>query len=83
MRMSISKRLFLTLGVVTGLLLAGCAPTPTPEPPPTLKPTITPEPTATTVPTATPMPTATPTPQPIVLTVLHTNDTEGYIEPCG
>ena len=77
MRMIKSRRILLTLGVVMGLLLAGCAPTPTPEPPPTF----TPEPTATPKPTATP--TLTPTPQPIALTVLHTNDTEGYTDPCG
>ena len=81
MRMNKPKRIFMTLGVVMGLLLAGCTPTPTPEPPPTLTPTFTPEPTATPMPTATP--TLTPTPEPIVLTILHTNDTEGYTDPCG
>ena len=30
-----------------------------------------------------PVPTPTPTPQPLELTVLHTNDTLGYTEPCG
>ena len=41
----------------------------------------TPAPTST--PTKTPTPTPTPTPRPIELTVLHTNDTWGYSEPCG
>lgn len=30
-----------------------------------------------------PAPTATPTPQPIALTIAHTNDVAGYLEPCG
>jgi len=36
-------------------------------------------------PTPTPIPTSTPTPlpQPITLTILHTNDTSGYLDPCG
>lgn len=63
-----------------GLLLVGWAvftgstsvPTPTPVPP-----------TAAPTPTPTRPPTPTPTPQPITLTVLHTNDTWGYVRPCG
>jgi 2',3'-cyclic-nucleotide 2'-phosphodiesterase (5'-nucleotidase family) len=63
-----------------GLALSGCGeimsiPTPTP----TLTPTKTPTP----IPTLTYTPTPTPTPRPIELTVLHTNDTWGYSEPCG
>jgi len=34
-------------------------------------------------PTPVPTPTATPLPQPITLTILHTNDTSGYLDPCG
>ena len=30
-----------------------------------------------------PTPTPTPLPQPITLTILHTNDTSGYLDPCG
>jgi 2',3'-cyclic-nucleotide 2'-phosphodiesterase (5'-nucleotidase family) len=57
-----------------GLALFGCngvmsTPTPTPTSTPTRTPT--------------PIPTSTPTPRPIELTVLHTNDTWGYSEPCG
>lgn len=65
-------------------LLGGCAgpavpPTPTPAPPtPTpLPPTATPVP-----PTPTPVP-PTATPAPFVLSLLHTNDTWGYMLPCG
>ena len=55
-----------------GLALFGCSgvmSTPIPTPTSTLARTSTPTP--------------TPTPQPIELTVLHTNDTWGYSEPCG
>jgi 2',3'-cyclic-nucleotide 2'-phosphodiesterase (5'-nucleotidase family) len=37
-------------------------------------------------PTATPAPTAAPTPlpkKPLALTILHTNDVEGFLNPCG
>jgi hypothetical protein len=46
-------------------------------------PTSTPTQTPTPIPTPTFTPTPTPTPRPIELTVLHTNDTWGYSEPCG
>lgn len=63
-----------------GLALSSCSgiastPTPTPTFTPTKTPTATPTPTST--------PTPTPTPRPVELTVLHTNDTWGYSEPCG
>jgi 2',3'-cyclic-nucleotide 2'-phosphodiesterase (5'-nucleotidase family) len=64
--------------VLIGLALSGCSgimSTPTPMPTSTSTKTPTPIPT----PTYTP----TPTPRPIELTVLHTNDTWGYSEPCG
>jgi hypothetical protein len=59
-----------------GLALFGCSGI-TSVQTPTLTPTKTPTP----IPTSTPTP--TPTPRPIELTVLHTNDTWGYSEPCG
>ncbi len=34
-------------------------------------------------PVPTPTPTPTPAQQPITLTILHTNDTSGYLDPCG
>lgn len=55
------------------LALAACAP---PMPAPTLAPQ----------PTASPTPAATPTPlpkKPLALTILHTNDVEGFLNPCG
>jgi len=59
-----------------GLALSSCSGImATPTPTPTSTPTKTPTP----IPTSTP----TPTPQPIELTVMHTNDTWGYSEPCG
>jgi 2',3'-cyclic-nucleotide 2'-phosphodiesterase (5'-nucleotidase family) len=33
--------------------------------------------------TPTPLLPATPTPRPIALTIAHTNDVAGYLEPCG
>jgi 2',3'-cyclic-nucleotide 2'-phosphodiesterase (5'-nucleotidase family) len=64
--------------ILAGLALFGCngivsTSTPTPTFTPTKPPT----------PVPTSFPTPTPTPQPIGLTVLHTNDTWGYSEPCG
>ena len=59
--------------VGVALALAGCA---SPTPAPTLAPQ----------PTATPAPTAAPTPlpkKPLALTILHTNDVEGFLNPCG
>lgn len=57
---------------------------------PTLTPTPRPTSTATAVPSPTPLPetpTVTPTPtpaaEPFTLTLLHTNDTWGYTQPCG
>jgi 2',3'-cyclic-nucleotide 2'-phosphodiesterase (5'-nucleotidase family) len=64
--------------MLVGLALSGCSAimsTPTPTP--------TSMPTKTSTPTPTSTPTSTPTPQPLELTVLHTNDTWGYSEPCG
>jgi hypothetical protein len=70
--------------VLIGLALFGCSGImSTPTPTPTSMPTKTPTPTPTFTPTSTPTPTPTPTPRPIELTVLHTNDTWGYSEPCG
>jgi hypothetical protein len=64
--------------VLIGLALFGCSGImSTPTPTPTSTPTRTPTP----IPTSTPTP--TPTPRPIELTVLYTNDTWGYSEPCG
>jgi 2',3'-cyclic-nucleotide 2'-phosphodiesterase (5'-nucleotidase family) len=66
--------------ILMGLALAlfGCSGImSTPTPTSTSMPTKTPTP----IPTSTPTP--TPTPRPIELTVLHTNDTWGYSEPCG
>jgi hypothetical protein len=57
-----------------GLALLGCSP-PTPEPGTTRLPAPTNTPS--------PVPTPTPIPQPLELTVLHTNDTLGFTEPCG
>lgn len=63
-----------------------------PPPPPTIEHTATPEVATAVIPTpspasATTVPTSTPTPQRpeqgIALTVLHTNDVNGYIDPCG
>jgi hypothetical protein len=72
-----------------GLALLGCS-SPTPSPSPTPVPTHTPSPppptsTPTPVPTSTPtpVPTSTPALQALELTILHTNDTLGYTEPCG
>jgi len=74
----------------TALALLGCnSPTPNPSknplPVPTntpmLAPTDTPAPPPTNTPT--PVPTPTPIPRPLELTVLHTNDTLGFTEPCG
>lgn len=60
--------------IMIGLALVGCSgATPVPTPMPTSTPTKTP----------TPVPSPTPTSQPIELTVVHTNDTWGYSEPCG
>jgi len=63
-----------------GLLFAGWAvftgSTSAPPPAPVLS-------SAAPTPTPTIPPTPTPTPQPITLTVLHTNDTWGYVRPCG
>lgn len=65
-----------------GLALFGCSGTmSTPASTPTSTPTKTLTPIPTSTPTSTPTP--TPTPQPVELTVLHTNDTWGYSEPCG
>jgi len=73
-----------------GLILLGCSsPTPEPSPNPLPVPTNTPLPTPTNTPpppptkTPTPVLTSTPAPRPLELTVLHTNDTMGYTEPCG
>ncbi len=49
-------------------LIAGCYPADAPSPPATSIPTVLP-------------PTASP--QPLELTILHTNDTWGYLLPCG
>lgn len=57
--------------VGAALIMAACAP-PTPAP--------TPQPTATPAPTPTP---TAPAPKPITLTILHSNDVEGFIYPCG
>jgi putative hemolysin len=73
-----------------GLVLSGCsspAPNPSSNPSPVsantpmLAPTHTPAPPPTKTPT--PVPTPTPMPQSLELTVLHTNDTMGYTDPCG
>ena len=64
--------------VLIGLVLFGCSGSMST---PTATLTFTPTKTPTPIPTPTPAP--TPTPQPIELTVLHTNDTWGYSEPCG
>jgi len=62
--------------MLIGLALVGCSGvTSTPTPSPTSTPTK--------APTPVPRPSPIPTPQPIELTVLHTNDTWGYSEPCG
>lgn len=91
-RAQIMGALLLLLTVALG----GCSqpPEPTaratlgPPPPPTLEHTATPH--VDVVVTATPSaaPAATPTPRPrpnegIALTVLHSNDVNGYIDPCG
>lgn len=69
---------YLQLFILIRLALSGCSGiTATLAPTPTSTPTKTPTP----IPTPTPSP--TPTPRPIGLTVLHTNDTWGYSEPCG
>lgn len=63
-----------------GLALLGCSsPAPTNMAMPA--PTNTPPPSPTKTPA--PVPTSTPTPRPLELTVLHTNDTLGFTEPCG
>ncbi|MDY7039621.1 MAG: hypothetical protein SVX38_02015 [Chloroflexota bacterium] len=51
------------------LTMAATATSPAPTPTPTAPPTDSPTPSA--------------TPQPITLTILHTNDTWGYVLPCG
>jgi len=84
---------FGALGAVAGGLWA-MAPRATPPvvaqstPAPVATSTTRPTSTATAVPSPTPLPqTPTPTPtspaQPFTLTLLHTNDTWGYTEPCG
>jgi len=46
-------------------------------------PTPTPAPTDTPQPTPAPTDTPRPTPASLILTIVHTNDTWGYLEPCG
>ena len=60
-------------------VLIGSTPTPMPATVAPVTATSTPIPTPT--PTTAPIP--TPTPQPVTLTILHTNDTWGYVQPCG
>jgi 2',3'-cyclic-nucleotide 2'-phosphodiesterase (5'-nucleotidase family) len=55
----------------------------TPTPMPTTVAPVASTPTPTFIPIPTIPPTPTPTPPPITLTVLHTNDTWGYVQPCG
>ena len=92
------KRVLITwllLGLVLGVASA-CAPEPAPTPTPVKSntvarpapPTATEAPTATDVPTATAKPSNTATEEPVVekpgsLTILHTNDVRGYVDPCG
>ncbi len=68
-------RAFLILIVVALAGLTGC------QPPSVAEQTVV-SPTVTTSPTVTPPPTPTPL-SPLELTVLHTNDTWGYLSPCG
>ena len=65
-----------------GLVLVGCS---SPAPGLASNPLLTNTPMPTPTKTLLPPPTWTPTPvpQPLELTVLHTNDTLGYTEPCG
>ena len=96
--MRIVRLVVLVALAAVGLALLGCSsPTPNPSSNPSLAPpdTALPAPTNTALPaptntplppstrTPTPVPTPTPTPQSLELTVLHTNDTLGYTEPCG
>ena len=69
----------LALGCTQGKLALSLASLSTPTETPL--PTSTPTATLTLTPTATSTP--TPTPAPIELTILHTNNTRGYTEPCG
>jgi hypothetical protein len=68
------KLIVLVALAAMGLALLGCS-SPTAE----LSATRLPVPTN----TPPPVPTPTPIPQPLELTVLHTNDTLGFTEPCG
>jgi 2',3'-cyclic-nucleotide 2'-phosphodiesterase (5'-nucleotidase family) len=72
----------------TALVFFGCnSPTPnlstSPLPVPTNTPMLAPTDTPASPPTNTPTPVPTTAPKPLELTVLHTNDTMGYTEPCG
>ncbi len=88
--------IILLLGAVG---LAGCVAETNPAPPSPTAVSLAPSPTKTKPPTATrtstatntpqptdtPLPTVTPTPTalPIDITIVHTNDTWGYLWPCG
>jgi hypothetical protein len=92
------KHVVLVTLAAMGLALLGCSsptpnassnPLPTPTNTPLPLPTNTPLPPPTSTPlppptqTPTPVPTPTLAPQSLELTVLHTNDTIGYTDPCG
>lgn len=85
-----------TLLLVAGLVLSGCQETREPTASVTLGPPL--PPTSTPAATSAPLPTLPPTPVPVpsptpeatgrpqegvALTVLHTNDVNGHIDPCG
>jgi len=82
------KLVVLVALATTALALLGCnSPTPNPSTSPLPVPTNTsmlaPTDTPVSPPTNTPTPVSTTAPKPLELTVLHTNDTMGYTEPCG
>lgn len=85
MRVKTLTALSLAVLIVVGLSVVGCGSsngsmaTASPMPVTTLVPTEIP----TEIPTEAPTPTETPKPAPFELTVIHTNDTAGYTEPCG
>ena len=76
------SRLALWVVLVFSLSMVGCSSRATSAPP-----TSTSQPTVTQIAKSTPTPEPTdtprPTPAPLSLTIVHTNDTWGYLDPCG
>ncbi|MFQ5340405.1 MAG: hypothetical protein ACE5F6_02540 [Anaerolineae bacterium] len=69
-------QLVLWIALLFSWVIAGCASPATPPPP---TPAQAARATATSQPTDTPQP----TPAPLSLTIVQTNDTWGYLDPCG